>query len=280
MSRKKFLLAFSTIVLVAIGWLFYALPYMPPREYPSLSNTERQRMDLKLFNELSVVNKAWPPRKTFEMRQQLILDMAKQGFEVADLAYQLLDVKYGMSGRHWLLPTERASYRHLLGLADQGDPSAQCLTALVIIRWNLNMRDYERYVVKAADAGQPYCTDILSGLLTIHIGSNGLIRKPYWQRIPKNDVKGKELAFSSAKMGVEKARLYLMSSFAHGKDGYPLNIGKAKCWLSLAEEVNTGAALAEKPNLNWLIQQAQKNGFNVSEQYDPKQWCETKLTQH
>jgi len=71
-----------------------------------------------------------------------------------------------------------------------------------------------------------------------------------------------------------------MDSYAHGKVGYILNIGKAKCWLALAEEVSTGEALAEKPNLNWLIQQAQEKGFNVSEQYDPKQWCETKLTQH
>lgn len=278
MSRKKTIAAFSIFVLVAIGWLFYALPYYPPREYPPLSDAERQRMDLKLFNELSVKG-SWP-NKTVEMRQRLILDMANQGFEVADLAYQLLDVKYGMSGRHWLMPSERAAYRHLRALADRGDPSAQCLAALVISRWNLNMRDYEHYVISASESGHSYCTNILGGLLTINIGSQGHMPKPYWQTIPKNNNKGRGLTLSAAKKGVQRAQIYLMNSFAHGSRGYPLDIGKAKCWFTLAEEADTGATLTEKSNLAWLIQQAQEKGFNVSEQYDPKQWCESKLTQH
>lgn len=233
-------------------------------------------MDLKLFNELSA-NGSYLPYYTVDRRRELVLDMAKQGFEIADLAYQLIGVYGGTSGRNFLLPTERAAYRHLRSLADRGDPSAQCLAALVVRRWDYDMRDYERFVVKAADAGQPYCTNIVSGLLTIH-ADLGSTRLPYGQTISKNDSKGRALKLLAAKMGVERARIYLMDSFANGSRGYPLSIGKAKCWYTLAEQVNTGETLSQKPNLNWLIQRAQEKGFNVSEQYDPKQWCETKLT--
>lgn len=278
MRIKKIFLTFITIVLIAIGWFIYAPPYYPPRDYPQLADAERQRMDVKLFNELSV-NGSWLPNYTVERRRALILDMAKQGFEVADLAYQLLDINPGISsGRHTLMPWEWGAYRHLQDMADKGDSSAQCLAALVIKRWQLDMRDHERYVIRAAEAGQPYCTDILSGLLQIHVGPHGSLQTPYWQTIPKDDNKGRALLFLAAKMGVQRAQLYLMSSFAHGSRGYSLNIGKAKCWLSLAEQADTGAALSERPNLNWLIQQAKEKGIDISEQYDPKQWCETKLT--
>lgn len=278
MNINRILLACAAIVLIAIGWFIYAPPYHPTRDYPPLADAERQRMDVQLFNELSV-NGSWPPHYTVERRRDLILDMTKQGFEVADLAYQLLDINPGISsGRHTLMPWEWGAYRHLRALADKGDSSAQCLAALVISRWNLNMRDYERYVISAAKAGQPYCMDILSGLMQIHIGPHGPLQTPYWQTIPKDDHKGGELVLLAAKKGVQRAQLYLMSSFAHGSRGYPLNIGRAKCWLMLAEQNDTGAGLAEKPNLNWLAQQAREKGVNVSEQYDPKQWCETKLT--
>jgi|GEM_PF-6688592 len=235
-------------------------------------------MDLQLFNELAV-NGSRPPLYTVERRRQLILDMAKQGFEVADLAYQLLNIGPTVnSGRHWLMPWERSAYHHLRRLADAGDPSAQCLAALVIARWDLDMRNYERYVVQAANAGQPYCTNILSGLLTIHIGPQEPIPTSYWQTIPQNDLKGRELKLLAAKMGVETAQLYLVSFFSQGIQGYPLNIGKATCWLSLAEQADTGGTLKEKSNLIWLTQQAQGKGIDISEHYDPKQWCETKLT--
>lgn len=273
MSTKKTLLALSFTILIAIVWLFYAQPYDPPRDYPPLPDEERQRMDLKLFNELSVVNTAWPPRKTFEMRQQLILDMAKQGFEVADLAYQLLDINPGISsGRHMLMPWEWGTYRHLRILADKGDPSAQCLAALVISRWNLNMRDYEKYVIAAYKAGHPFCTFLMSAIINSP-------PKP-WQQIPVDVRKSEKLRVLAAKKGVQWVQLYLMSSYAQGINGYPLNIGKAKCWFTLAEEANTGATLTEKSYLTRHIQQAQEKGFNVSEQYDPKQWCESELHQH
>jgi len=277
MSIKKILLIPSAIILAAAGWFVYTPAYQLPRDYPPLSKEQRQHMDLKLFNEQSVKGSILP-HYTVERRRELILDMAKQGFEIADLAYQLLDIQSGMSGRHWLMPSERAAYHHLRHLADRGDPSAQCLAALVIARWDLDMRNYERYVVQAANAGQPYCTNILSGLLTIHIGQKGPMPTPYWQTIPKNDLKGRELKLLAAKMGVERARLYIVNGYADGWQGYQLDIGKAKCWLALAEQVDTGEASSEKPNLIWLTQQAQEKGINVTEQYDPKQWCETKLT--
>lgn len=278
MDIKKILLALSVIILIAIGWFFYAPPYHPPRDYPPLADAERQRIDVKLFNELSV-NGSWLPHYTVGRRRELILNMAKQGFEVADLAYQLLDINPGISsGRHTLMPWEWGAYRHLRKLADKGDPSAQCLAALVISRWQLDMRDYERYVIRAAEAGQPYCTNILSGLLTIHTGPHGPMQVPYWQTIPENDFKGRELKLLAAKMGVQRAQIYLKSSYAEGIRGYPLNIGKAKCWFTLAEQADTGATLSEKTTFSWLIQQAKEKGINVSEQYDPKQWCETKLT--
>ncbi len=236
-------------------------------------------MDIKLFNEL-VMNGSILPHYTVERRRQLILDMAKQGFEVADLAYQVMDINPNVSsGRHYLLPWEWGAYRHLRKLADKGDPSAQCLTAHVIGRWRLNMRDYERYVVRAADAGQPFCTNILSGLLTVYTGPHGPMKPPYWQTIPENDSKGRELKLLAAKMGVQRAQIYLMDSFAHGSRGYPLNIGKAKCWYRLAKQGDTGAASIERPNLLWLIRKAEEKGIDVSERYDPKQWCETKLSE-
>lgn len=234
-------------------------------------------MDLQLFNELAV-NGSRPPLYTVERRQQLIQDMAKQGFEVADLAYQLLNIGPTInSGRHWLMPWERSVYHHLRALADAGDPSAQCLAALVIARWDLDMRNYERYVVQAANAGQPYCTNILSGLLTIHIGPQGPIPTPYWQTIPQNDLKGRELKLLAAKMGVETAQLYLMDFLSQGIQGYPLNIGKAKCWLTLAEQAGTGEASTENSTLNRRIRQAREKSINVTEQYNPKDWCESKL---
>jgi len=277
MNLKKILLAVGSVILSAAVWFYYA-PYYAPREYPPLADADRQRMDVKLFNELSVKG-SWPPRYTVERRQQLILDMAKQGFEVADLAYQLLDINPNISsGRHTLMPWEWRAYRHLRKLADQGDSSAQCLTAWVISRWNLDMHDYERYVIRAAEAGQPYCTNILSGLLTIHFGLKGSMQPPYWQTIPKDDPRGRELKLLAAKMGVQRAQLYLMSVFADGRQGYPLNIGRARCWLNLAEQADTGEHLSEKTTFNWLMQQAKEKGIDISEQYDPKQWCETELT--
>ncbi|WGS87433.1 hypothetical protein [Methylomonas sp. UP202] len=244
MPLEKILLVLSAMALSVLGWYIYTPPYHSPREYPPLAETDRQRMDLQLLNELAV-NGSRPPLYTVERRRQLILDMAKQGFEVADLAYQLLNIGPTVnSGRHWLMPWERSAYHHLCRLADAGDPSAQCLAALVIARWDLDMRNYERYVVQAANAGQPYCTNILSGLLTIHIDL-GSVQAPYWQTIPKNDSKGRELKLLAAKMGVERARLYLMNGYADGWQDYPLDIGKAKCWLALAKQVDTGEASIE-----------------------------------
>ncbi|MDT4329385.1 hypothetical protein ACQE3D_06585 [Methylomonas sp. MS20] len=216
MPLEKILLVLSVMALSVLGWYIYTPPYHSPREYPPLAEADRQRMDLQLFNELAV-NGSRPPLYTVERRRQLILDMAKQGFEVADLAYQLLNIGPTVnSGRHWLMPWERSAYHHLRRLADAGDPSAQCLAALVIARWDLDMRNYERYVVQAANAGQPYCTNILSGLLTIHIGPQEPIPTPYWQTIPQNDLKGRELKLLAAKMGVETAQLYLVSFFHRG----------------------------------------------------------------
>ncbi len=279
MKIKTIFLGLGAIPLLILGWYIYTPAYQPVRSsYPLLSDMERHRMDLKLFNELSVVNEAWPPRKTFENRQSLIQNMGRQGFEVADLAYQLLNISPAISsGRHWLMPWERSAYHHLRRLADQGDPSAQCLTALVIQRWQLDMSDYERYVVQAAKAGQPYCTNILSGLLQITIGPKGPWPMPYWQTLPKDDRQGRALKLLAAKKGVQRAQLYLVSGYVRGIWGYPLSIGKAKCWFYLAKRADTGATLTAKTLFNWQIKQAEAKGLNVSEQYDPKQWCETKL---
>lgn len=277
MNKKIIFKTFFIVAIASCVWFYISPPYTPPRDYPPLSESARQRMDLTLFNEL-VMNGSILPHYTVERRRQLILDMAQQGFEVADLAYQLMNINPNISsGRHHLLPWEWGTYRRLRKLADRGDPSAQCLAALVISRWRLDMRDYERYVVSAAEAGHPFCTNILSGLLTILTGPHGSMKPPYWQTIPKNDKKGRELLLLAAKLGVQRARLYLMSSFAHGSRGYPLNIGKAKCWYKLAKQGDTGAASSERPNLLWLIQQAKEKGADVLEEYDPEQWCETKL---
>ncbi len=97
----------------------------------------------------------------------------------------------------------------MTGLANRGDPSAQCLTALVIQRWHLDMSDFERYDMSAVKAGYPYCTNTLSGLLRIKTGPIGPWPMPYWQTIPKNDDKGRELKLLAAKMGVQRAQLYL-----------------------------------------------------------------------
>ncbi|PPD17411.1 MAG: hypothetical protein CTY18_05410 [Methylomonas sp.] len=256
------------LFVVAIGWYLYTPPYHPPRAYPPLLDADRQRLDLQLFNELSV-NGSRPPHYTVERRQQLILNMAKQGFEVADLAYQLLNVKYGMSGRHFMMPNERAAYHHLRDLAEKGDASAQCLAAKVIARWGLDMKDYERYVVQAANAGQPYCVFLMSAILNPPA--------KYWQQTPVDERKSEELRILAARKGVEWVQLYLVRLYSQGIKGYELNIGKAKCWLSLAEKAETGAALTEKSNLMWLAQQAQEKDINVPERYDPRQLCENKL---
>lgn len=270
MPLEKILLVLSVMALSVLGWYIYTPPYHSPREYPPLAEADRQRMDLQLFNELAV-NGSRPPLYTVERRRQLILDMAKQGFEVADLAYQLLNIGPTVnSGRHWLMPSERSAYHHLRRLADAGDPSAQCLAALVIARWDLDMRNYERYVVQAANAGQPYCIFLMSAILNPPA--------KYWQKTPVDERKSEELQVLAARKGVEWVQLYLTSLYSQGIKGYPLNIGKARCWLSLAEQADTGRTLTDKSNLIWLTQQAQERGIDVSEQYDPKQWCETKLT--
>lgn len=270
MNKKKLFKTFFIVAIASCVWFYISPPYTPPRDYPPLSESARQRMDLKLFNEL-VMNGSILPHYTVERRRQLILDMAKQGFEVADLAYQLMNINPNISsGRHHLLPWEWGTYRHLRKLADRGDPSAQCLTALVISRWRLNMRDYERYVVSAAANGQPYCTYLMSGLLSPP--SNG------WQQTPLDKEKSATLLLLSAKMGVQRARLRLRSLFADGRQGYPLNMGKAKCWYKLAKQADTGATLSEKTTFGWVIRQAEAKGIDVSDRYDPKQWCETKFS--
>ncbi len=71
------------------------------------------------------------------------------------------------------------------------------------------MSDFERYDMSAVKAGYPYCTNTLSGLLRIKTGPIGPWPMPYWQTIPKNDDKGRELKLLAAKMGVQRAQLYL-----------------------------------------------------------------------
>lgn len=281
MKIKTFFLGLGGVALLIFGWYVYTPAYQPPRDhYPALSDMERRRMDLKLFNELSV-DGSRPPHYTVERRRQLILDMANQGFEVADLAYQLLNISPTISsGRHWLMPWERSAYHHLRRLADQGDPSAQCLTALVIQRWHLNMSDYERYVVQAAKAGQPYCTNILGGLLQITIGPKGPWPMPYWQTLPKDDRQGRALKLLAAKMGVQKAQLFLMRAYGYEIWGYPLDLGKAKCWFILAKKGDTGATLTDKTYLSMLINRAKREGHSSDFlEYSPESWCQ-KITKN
>jgi len=254
-----FLLGFiSIIALTSIFKLFWD---NPRKDYPLLTIEDRKTMDIKLFNELSVVNSAWIG-KTRQMRYELIKGMGDKGFEVADLAIDLLDVKPGS----WNRSFNQSAYKRLIGLAEEGDSSAQCLVTFVFRRWGIKGDEYEKNILSAASADHGDCMYAL-GLLSMPAS-----RK--YQIIKMNEVKGRSLILRAAKKGVQSAQLYLLNVYARGRNNYPLDIGKAHCWFTLAQRADTGKTISTKGYLNRWTRMAKEEGVINDNKYDPELGCE------
>lgn len=243
------------LVLAGTAFSFDSIRWLV-RTPDVLTPEQRRAMDSRLFNELKVRKKSWKGR-TREMRVRLVESMAEKGIETADLALRLLDVRPGS----WGMPLDRNAYRRLKKNVSAGDASAKCLMVLVNKKWRREtQRTEDSLVTQAAAEGHPTCLMYKAGM----VAASGEIDRAH--RLYKEAAKG----------GSHPAQLWLVSSYAQGIRGYPLNIGKARCWFTIAQypEFDTGESSSYQPVLARWIREAKERGVEDVTTYSPKSWCE------
>lgn len=258
MRYRKFNLIVSCLIaLLVLGWQF--ANGQGERNLPKLTEEERRVMDVRMFNELMVRKRAWIG-KTREMRYELIKGMGDKGFEPAHLALRLFEVEPGT----WSRGFDADAFDRLRELADAGDPTSQCLAAMVIWRWKLKELEPLRkeYIMKAARAGQARCTSQLGTIYRDEMKSKEGMER--WR----------ELLLEAAKLGDQQSQVVLAIGYARGAWGFPFNIGKTKCWLEVAKRAGTGKSTNFKARLAGWVLTASKRGLNIdSRDYDPEQFC-------
>ena len=239
-TRKDVLIVIAVVVLLVA--MEYGLRKDTAQSTPSLQVTEEQyrEMNMRLFNELRVKDNSWRG-KTVEMRVRLIESMADQGLEVAGLAMELLDVRPA----DWDTSFNYLAYHRLKQLALGGDISAICLQIMVAYKWDREPKHVlEELISKGAAAGHPTCL-MYQGRLFEAAG----------------DVKqAGEFFEKAAKAGNHFMYLWLVSSYGQGIRGYPLDIGKAKCWFEVVLNpiLDTGQTITYRTLLTWREREARE----------------------
>lgn len=197
------------------------LPAFDLAKAQTLTAEQRQRYDILLFNQFSVVGQG-----DTEKRYQLFKKMAEDGFEPAYLLLRLHSVR-GNYPLHDPMALKRAKE-----LGDQGDRSALCLWTLV--HWDKEGRvDIERvepWLKKAAELHHPRCMGFYAGLAFFEGRFGGEAKA---NAIP--------LLLEAAKQGDLKAQLGLVILYSFddwGKKNWPL----AKCWVTEALKSDTDEA--------------------------------------
>ena len=255
-TRKDVLIVLVVVVLLVA--LEYGLRNDIAQPTPSLQLTDEQyrEMDMRLFNELRVRNVSWQG-KTIAMRIRLIESMADQGFEVAALAMELLNVRRG----DWDMPFDYLAYHRLKQLASEGDIAAICLQVMVAYHWERESKHVlEELIAKGAEAGHPTCL-MYQGRLFEAAG----------------DLKrAGEFFEKAAKAGNHFMQLWLVSSYSRGIKGYPLDIGKAKCWFEISKnpKFDTGESSYYRSLLSMWVKEAEEKGVTEDKNYTIYSWCE------
>ena len=94
----------------------------------------------------------------------------------------------------------------------------------------------------------------------------------------KNEQQGKKLLLKAANMRAQPALLFLVNVYARGRHDYPLDIGKAQCWFSLAQQADTGKTISMRGYLNRWMRMAKEKGATDNIKYNYEQGCELSVT--
>ena len=142
--------------------------FFDPRKAEQLTPERKRQLEVALFNELYMMGEG--NREARLRRKQRVADMAREGFEVAQIAYDLYAFEGGI-----LQTFKQKSFDRLKELADTGDSSAACFLARVMRNFpRFKTRDgrpnHEAvypYISHAANNGNGYCARLLSGYYRI-----------------------------------------------------------------------------------------------------------------
>jgi TPR repeat protein len=197
------------------------LPAFNPEKAQTLTPEQRQRYDILMFNQFSVVGQG-----DTEKRYQLFKKMAEDGFEPAYLLLRLHSVR----GNYPL--NDPVALKRAKELGDQGDRSALCLWVLVHRdkEGRFDIETVEPWLKKASELNHPKCMSLYAGLAFFEGQFGGEAKA---NAIP--------LILDAAKQGDLKAQLNLVILYSFddwGKKNWPL----AKCWMSEAFKSDTDEA--------------------------------------
>lgn len=204
---------------------------------PKQAEMLRSKYEVLLFNYL-MTRGEWPMDK----RYRSIKQMAEEGFEPAALALELFDIEHTD-----LKKNDRSAQVRLEQLAEQGNPTAQCLYAFY---WNhQDMLDekglrWRRYVAQASDHGVAHCMYLRS----IYLEKGNL----------KEQV---NLEFEAAHKGDFFAQSRMASFYEKG-DGVDKNWDKAVCWSKEAKKSESPLMNANYLNLIFFYKQENPDGLD------------------
>jgi hypothetical protein len=174
----------------------------------------RSKYEVLLFNHLKTRGE-WPMDKRFYSIKQ----MAEAGFEPAALALKLFDLEHTDLKRN-----DATAQMRLEQLAEQGNPTAQCLYAFYWDHQDLldeKGQRWRRYVIQASDHGVARC---------MHLRAISLEEGNLNEQV--------NLKFKAALKG----DLYAQSGMAFYYDkgvGVDKDLAKATCWAIEAQKSNT-----------------------------------------
>ncbi len=220
----------------------------------------------------------------------------KKGSELAYLDMHLHDYYNLDLGNYRLKFTEdNPYYQRLKNLAYSGDADAMCLFSQRIptpfpgykdLTWeHERFRDKEMSIkrfqngpndkwvkgmVKAAKMGSGHC---------MRAYSDYLLTGSLSQAIPKNEKLGKRYLIEAGRKNDQSAMATLAYNYAHGKHGFPFDLGKAKCWADklsmVTSELNYRIA-GLRYNIKADIYFAKNKGITLNQfnVYDPDSNCD------
>lgn len=174
----------------------------------------RSEYEVLLFNHL-MTRGEWPMDK----RYRSIKQMAEKGFEPAALALKLFDIEHTD-----LKKSDRSAQMRLEQLAEQGNPTAQCLYALYWEHHDLQDEKGERwrrYVTQASDHGVARC---------MHRRAISLERGNLQEQV--------NLKYEAAHKGDLYAQTGMAFYYYKGV-GVDKDLAKATCWAIEAQKSNT-----------------------------------------
>lgn len=227
----------------------------PPIRHP-YTGEERAKVDLSFFNELSVRKSAYHP-DGYKWRYAWFKSRADEGYELAELALRLFDFPDGVRNPDF----DREAWNRLKVLANQGDAASQCLLVYAGGAWKkLSRKRRDHYRMLSAEQKFPGCARHFAAMAS---------REKRWKDLIRFEI-------NAAKLGNHTSQLLLISAYAQGHRGFPLNIGKARCWYQIAQrpEFDTGRSSTYRARLSMWERDAKSKGLSTWARYSPQSWCE------